>query len=59
MPRTIYIGRKSDMVGKSVFQILANLKNFGVGRVLQRNMFNSKFPEPTYYKVSLINLTIS
>jgi small subunit ribosomal protein S34 len=29
-----YIGRKTDFRGKSLWEIVGNLKNFGVGRVV-------------------------
>jgi hypothetical protein len=48
MPKTVYIGRKSYMRGKTAFEILANLKNFGIGRMLARNEFD-KYPEPSYH----------
>lgn len=51
MPRVVYIGRRTHLVGKRVFEILANLKNFGIGRVLQRNEFKQEFPEPSYFKI--------
>lgn len=51
MTRIIYIGAKKPHCGKTVYEILANLKNFGVGRILQRNMWNAKYSEPSYYKV--------
>lgn len=48
----IYYGKKTKHCGKRAFEILCRLKNFGIGRVLQRNMFKEEWPdEPTYYKV--------
>ena len=48
----IYYGKKTKYCGKRAFEILVRLKNFGVGRILQRNMFKEEFPnEPTYYQV--------
>jgi small subunit ribosomal protein S34 len=51
MSRIIKIGHKTNQVGKTVFEILANLKNFGIGRVLVRNELKSEFPEPTFYRI--------
>ncbi|XP_012271945.1 uncharacterized protein LOC105695174 [Orussus abietinus] len=45
-----YIGRTTDFKGKTVWEILGNLKNFGIGRVLYRNQFQ-RYPEPCYFKV--------
>ena len=48
----IYYGKKTKYCGKRAFEILTRLKNFGIGRVLQRNMLEEEFPdEPTYYQV--------
>ncbi|XP_015590914.1 28S ribosomal protein S34, mitochondrial isoform X2 [Cephus cinctus] len=45
-----YIGRKTDFKGKTLWEILGNLKDFGVGRIIVRNRFQ-KYPEPTYIKI--------
>lgn len=45
-----YIGRTTDFRGKSLWEILGNLKNFGVGRILVRSRFE-RYPEPSYIKV--------
>ena len=50
MPTIQYIGKTSKLCGKRVFEILANLNNFGIGRMLARNSFDC-FPEPSYYIV--------
>lgn len=34
MPTVHYYGKKTNFVGKTLFEILANLKNFGVNRML-------------------------
>lgn len=51
--RTIYIGRKNYFYGKTIWQILANLKNFGVGRMVTRNIL-SKYPEPSYHIIKAV-----
>ena len=52
MSNIVYIGRKNRLVGKTVFEILAQLKNFGVGRILIRNSFKEAHPnEEIFYKV--------
>ncbi|KAJ8924903.1 hypothetical protein NQ315_001060 [Exocentrus adspersus] len=45
-----YIGRTTDFKGKTLWEILGNLKNFGVGRIVARGMFE-RYPEPSYIKV--------
>lgn len=46
-----YIGRTTDFKGKTLWEIVGNLKNFGVGRYVTRNMFAERYPEPTYMKI--------
>jgi len=53
MPKVVYIGKKTSEVGKTAFEILANLKNFGVGRMVTRNSFN-KYPEPSYHIIKSV-----
>ncbi|XP_014296840.1 28S ribosomal protein S34, mitochondrial [Microplitis demolitor] len=45
-----YIGRTTDFCGKPLWEILGNLKNYGVGRLVIRNRF-TRYPEPCYYKI--------
>lgn len=45
-----YIGRAHDFKGKTMWEILGNLKNHGVGRILIRQMFQ-RYPEPSYMKI--------
>lgn len=45
-----YIGKSIDFKGKTLWEILGNLKNFGVGRITARNMFE-RYPEPSYIKI--------
>lgn len=45
-----FIGRTTSFKGKTLWEILANLKNFGVGRLIVRNRFQ-RYEEPTYLKV--------
>lgn len=44
------IGRTTDFKGKPLWEILGNLKNFGVGRIVIRNRFQ-RYPEPSYMKI--------
>ena len=46
-----YIGRTHDFKGKSLWEILGNLKNFGVGRIVVRNRFVQRYSEPTYHRI--------
>ncbi|EGI65411.1 PREDICTED: uncharacterized protein LOC105146111 [Acromyrmex echinatior] len=45
-----FIGRTTDFKGKPLWEIVANLKNFGVGRLVIRNRFQ-RYPEPCYMKI--------
>ncbi|XP_058833813.1 uncharacterized protein LOC131691439 [Topomyia yanbarensis] len=45
-----YIGRTTDFKGKPLWEIVGNLKNFGVGRVVVRSMFE-RYPEPSYMRI--------
>lgn len=45
-----YIGRRTDFKGKTLWEILGNLKNFGVGRIVVRNRFQ-RYSEPCYIKI--------
>jgi len=51
--KTIYIGRKNYFVGKTIWEILSHLKNFGVGRMVTRNML-SRHPEPSYHIIKRV-----
>ncbi|KAL6442032.1 hypothetical protein ACFW04_002396 [Cataglyphis niger] len=44
------IGRSTNFKGKTLWEILGNLKNFGVGRLVIRNRFQ-RYPEPCYMKI--------
>ncbi|XP_011881942.1 PREDICTED: uncharacterized protein LOC105569815 isoform X2 [Vollenhovia emeryi] len=44
------IGRTTDFKGKPLWEILGNLKNFGVGRLVIRNRFQ-RYPEPCYMRI--------
>ena len=46
-----YIGRTTDFKGKTLWEIVGNLKNFGVGRAIIRNRFAQRYSEPTYHKI--------
>lgn len=45
-----YIGRTTDFKGKTLWEIVGNLKNHGVGRIVIRQMLQ-RYPEPTYMKI--------
>lgn len=53
MPIT-YIGRSTKCVGKPLFHILLNLKNFGIGRMVIRGSLK-RFPEPIYYIIRRVH----
>ncbi|XP_046467164.1 uncharacterized protein mRpS34 [Neodiprion pinetum] len=45
-----YIGRTTDFKGKSLWEIVGNLKNGGIGRIVARQMFE-RYPEPSFIKI--------
>ncbi|XP_003702760.1 mitochondrial ribosomal protein S34 [Megachile rotundata] len=45
-----YIGRTTTLKGKPLWEILANLKNHGVGRMVIRYTFQ-RYPEPCYMRI--------
>ncbi|GFT82174.1 uncharacterized protein NPIL_567021 [Nephila pilipes] len=47
------IGKKSPFTGKLLFEILNNLKNYGLGRVIMRNSFK-KYPELSFYVIKKV-----
>lgn len=49
----IYIGRTTYFKGKTIWEIVGNLKNFGVGRVLVRSRFEH-YPEPSYIRIKSV-----
>uniref|UniRef100_A0A8D8TUV7 Uncharacterized protein n=1 Tax=Cacopsylla melanoneura TaxID=428564 RepID=A0A8D8TUV7_9HEMI len=51
MSKTIkYIGRTNDYSGKTLWEIVGNLKNYGVGRLVYKHKL-LRYPEPSYYKI--------
>lgn len=49
-----YIGRSTYFKGKSIWEIVGNLKNFGVGRILVRSRFESQYTEPSYIRIKKV-----
>lgn len=45
-----YVGRTTDFKGKTLWEIVGNLKDFGVGRIVIRNMFQ-RYKEPCFMKI--------
>lgn len=45
-----YIGRTTSFKGKTLWEILGNLKHFGVGRMVIRNKFQ-RYPEPCFMRI--------
>lgn len=46
-----YVGKSSKFAGKTLWEILGNLKDFGVGRIIVRNSYLQRFKEPCYLKI--------
>ncbi|XP_076627182.1 mitochondrial ribosomal protein S34 [Colletes latitarsis] len=45
-----YIGRTTTFKGKPLWEILGNLKNYGIGRIIVRSQ-HERYPEPSYIKI--------
>lgn len=45
-----YVGRTTDFKGKTLWEILGSLKNFGVGRIVVRSVFE-RYPETSFMKI--------
>ncbi|XP_021181492.3 uncharacterized protein LOC110370087 [Helicoverpa armigera] len=45
-----YVGRTTDFKGKTLWEIVGSLKNFGVGRIIVRSVFE-RYPEPCFMKI--------
>jgi len=45
-----YFGFKRAFFGRPLWEIVMNLKDFGVGRIVVKNQWE-KFPEPTFYRI--------
>lgn len=46
-----YVGKPSRFVGKTLWEILGNLQNFGVGRIIVRQSQVTQYKEPCYMRV--------
>lgn len=45
-----YVGRTTDFKGMPLWEIVGRLKNFGVGRIVVRSVFE-RYPEPSFMKI--------
>lgn len=55
MRNVYYYGKKTKFVGKTLFEILANLRNFGVNRMLIKQEETLLYPgKPSYYIVKKV-----
>lgn len=46
-----YVGKESELVGKTLWEIVGNLKDFGVGRIIVRNSYASRYNEPCFMRI--------
>lgn len=53
-----YIGRTTTFKGKSLWEIVGNLKDFGVGRIVARSR-DERYPEPSYMKIMKVETLAS
>lgn len=45
-----YVGATTDYVGKTIWEIVGNLKDYGVGRIIIRSA-HLKYKEPCYFRI--------
>ncbi|XP_034831338.1 uncharacterized protein mRpS34 [Maniola hyperantus] len=45
-----YVGRTTNFKGKTLWEIVGSLKNYGVGRLIVRSVFE-RYPEPSFMKI--------
>ncbi|XP_050547378.1 uncharacterized protein LOC126909053 [Daktulosphaira vitifoliae] len=50
------IGRATNLYGKTLWEIIGNLKNAGVGRLITRNSYD-RYEEPSFFKVLAVEPT--
>lgn len=50
----IYVGKYTLFQGRPLWEIVMNLKDFGVGRLVGRNIYR-RYPEATYFRVLQVN----
>lgn len=46
-----YVGKKSEYAGKTLWEIVGNLKDYGVGRIIVRNSQVKNYKEPSFMKI--------
>lgn len=46
-----YVGKETKYVGKTLWEIVGNLKDYGVGRIVVRNRHLAKYKTPCYYEI--------
>lgn len=46
-----YVGKQSELVGKTLWEIVGNLKDFGVGRIIVRNSYANRYAEPCFMRI--------
>lgn len=50
MPKIKYVGQVTSKVGKTLWEIVGNLKNYGEGRLITRGSWQ-RYPEPSFFKI--------
>jgi len=46
-----YVGPKMDWKGRRLFDLICNLKNYGVGRIVVKSEYEKMYPELSYYTI--------
>lgn len=50
------IGRTTNLYGKTLWEIIGNLGNAGIGRLITRNSYN-RYEEPSFFKIISVEPT--
>lgn len=50
------IGRTTNLYGKTLWEIIGNLRNAGIGRLITRNSYD-RYEEPSFFKVISVEPT--
>lgn len=49
-----YIAPTTHLVGKTIWEIVGNLKDYGIGRIIVRNDHLKKYDTPCYFRIQEI-----
>lgn len=50
-----YVGKTTPFMGKTLWEIIGNLKDFGVGRIVVRHTQVERYKEPCFMRILEVN----